>query len=70
MLQYNRIASIGTGLKHLTRLQLLRLDFNCLTSVAREEIVSLSQLTYLDLSSNQISKVEVLKEKKDGIDYF
>ena len=59
MLQYNRIASIGAGLKHLTRLQLLRLDFNCLTSVAREEIVSLSQLTYLDLSSNQISKVEV-----------
>eukprot|EP00118_Oscarella_pearsei_P013253 m.104075 g.104075 ORF g.104075 m.104075 type:complete len:441 (+) comp37200_c0_seq17:135-1457(+) len=60
MLHHNNIECIGMGLKSLSKLQLLRLDYNRLAAISRDEIVPLSQLTHLDVSNNRIAKIEGL----------
>ncbi|CAF1226385.1 unnamed protein product [Adineta steineri] len=59
-LQYNDIEKIGFGLVYLTRLQLLRIDSNNLTSIRSEEISKLSQLKILDVSDCSIENLDFI----------
>ncbi|CAF4444875.1 unnamed protein product, partial [Adineta steineri] len=61
-LQYNDIEKIGFGLVYLTRLQLLRIDSNNLTSIRSEEISKLSQLKILDVSDCSIENLDVYSD--------
>ncbi|XP_078426902.1 uncharacterized protein LOC144699657 isoform X2 [Cetorhinus maximus] len=56
-LQFNRITSLRKGLLRLRKLQRLRLDSNQLICVESREFSGLSQLTFLDISHNQLSDI-------------
>ncbi|GFS13774.1 protein phosphatase 1 regulatory subunit 7-like [Elysia marginata] len=53
-LQHNQISKIGRGLGSLKKLQTLRLDNNKLTKIETPELLSCSNITTLDLSSNRL----------------
>jgi Leucine-rich repeat (LRR) protein len=58
-LQLNRIKKLDRGLYYLKNLQVLRLDKNKLQSISQTEIVSCSNLIYLNISDNNISSITV-----------
>jgi Leucine-rich repeat (LRR) protein len=58
-LQLNRIKKLDRGLCYLKNLQVLRLDKNKLQSISQTEIVSCSNLIYLNISDNNISSITV-----------
>jgi len=68
-LQFNIIENIGTGLRSLRCLKVLRLDNNKISSLSSQELMPLSkQLTTLDISNNileDISAITILKEIED-----
>lgn len=58
--QYNQISKIGNSLDGCRNLKLLRLDSNKLSVLKKEEVFLLQQLTYLDISSNNLHDIEAV----------
>jgi len=50
---------VGRGLQSLSKLKVLRLDFNTITQLSSQQLLCCSQLTSLDLSSNRLTSIAV-----------
>ena len=57
-LQFNQITAVGVSLKNNRNLKFLRLDGNKITSLKADELCTLSQLTYIDVSSNSLVNID------------
>jgi len=49
----------GRGLQSLSKLRILRLDFNLIAELSSQQLLCCSQLTSLDLSSNRLASLVV-----------
>ncbi|XP_065066173.1 protein phosphatase 1 regulatory subunit 7-like isoform X1 [Rhopilema esculentum] len=59
-LQHNKIRTIGDGLKGLRSLKFLNLASNRLATISAQELTHCSNITFLDLSNNNINRMEFL----------
>ncbi|PAA62203.1 hypothetical protein BOX15_Mlig019129g2, partial [Macrostomum lignano] len=59
-LQYNQIAKIGSGLAPLKKLNSLKLNNNELRTMEVKELAPMSQLTFLDVSFNQLKDISAV----------
>ncbi|XP_012556679.2 leucine-rich repeat and death domain-containing protein 1 [Hydra vulgaris] len=59
-LQHNKIVCLNDSLQNAKSLKVLRLDSNLIHEIKQNEVSSLSNLTYLDVSSNLLKDISAL----------